>query len=658
MNNGKFIAGRGPVVPYAVGRGLRTWAPLEKAGGKKYLIDHTKSDAENVSHKGERILYNLWLLNRADKEHVNYKLMSILKHDDIWTSSYKKLMGNRGSMSAGPDGRTILDLSESVVFDIKTSVMNGTHKWGKTRRVYIPIPDGQKRPLGIPRIGDRLVQEVIRKVLSSIYEPVFSPYSHGFRPGRSCHTALRNVRKSFKGTKWMIEGDISKFFDTVDHDKLITLLKKKIKDERFLNLIYAGCKSKIIMPDSGSITNERGVPQGGVVSPLLANIYLHELDILMHKFIEEKNIGVRRPANPAYRKYVKQHGYRNARKTTLKASDYTSDKYKRLAYVRYADDFIIGMCDTRQEALQVKSNIAKFLANELNLQLNEDKIIIKDTIKNATKFLGYLIHTHRGVWKKNKNNTLKLTRKGHIRLLADTDKVVRRLADKGFCTKDGDPRPKFTFLSDTQGSTNKKVNRIFRGIMEYYKLAENWKQFGRNLNYIFSHSLAKMYSAKFRWHRRATIFKLAGRDLSKPIKVVRIVTAKKQDNKKQDNIKIEPLIYSQYADKAPLDPDLSEEWESIYLDFDLSEEWQTIYKGIITNPEDIGEILRIAGPVLSEKAVCAKCGTHLDLQIHHIRGLKDVNKSPIKTPIIAKSQRKTIVLCKSCHLKAHGGSFK
>lgn len=296
----------------------------------------------------------------------------------------------------------------------------------------------------------------------------------------------------------MIEGDISKFFDTVDHDKLITLLKKKIKDERLLNLIYAGCKSKIIMPDSGSITNERGVPQGGVVSPLLANIYLHELDMLMHKFIEERNIGFQRPHNPVYRKYVRQHGYRNARKTTLKASDYTSDKYKRLAYVRYADDFIIGMCDTRQEALEVKSNIAKFLANELNLLLNEDKTIITDTQKNGTKFLGYLIHTHPGIWKRNKNNTLRLTGKGHIRLLADTDKVVRRLAEKGFCTKDGDPRPKFTFLSDTQGSTNKKVNRIFRGIMEYYKLAENRKQFGCFLFYIFSHSLAKMYSAKFR----------------------------------------------------------------------------------------------------------------------------------------------------------------
>ena len=618
MNYGKFIAGRGPVVPHAVGRGLWTWAPLGKVGGKEYLIDDTKSDAEKVSHKGERILYNLWLTNRANKEHVNYKLMSIFKHDDIWISSYKKLIGYRGSYSAGPDGRTILDLSESGVLDIKNSVINGSFKWGQTRKVFIPKPGGGKRPLGIPDIQDRLVQEVIRRVLSSIYEPIFSPYSHGFRPGRSCHTALRNVRKSFKGTKWMIEGDISKFFDTVNHDKLITLLRNKINDERLLNLIYAGCKSKIIMPDSGSITNDRGVPQGGVVYPLLANIYLHELDMLMHKFIDERNIGFQRPHNSEYRRYVRKHGYRNARKTKLKASDYTSDKYKRFSYVRYADDFIIGMCDTRQEALQVKSLIADFLSNELNLLLNQDKTLITDTTKKATKFLGYLIHIHSGVYSRNHNNTLRLTGKGHVRLMADTNKVVRRLAEKGFCTKDGDPRPKFTFLSDTQGTTNKKVNRIFRGIMEYYKLADNKKQFGCLLFYIFSHSLAKLYSAKFRWHRRATIFKLAGRDLSLPIMVKRSVIGKLTD------IPIEPIIYSHYSHipitiKAPLDPSFTASWDAVY-------------KGTVIGPEEINDILRkntIAGPIKDNNAVCAKCGSSKELQIHHIKRLKDVNKESI-----------------------------
>lgn len=645
--NGKLIAGRGLVVPHAVGRGLRTWAPLNKAGGKEYLVDYRKTNTENVSHKGESILYNLWLLNHKDKGHINYKIMSILKHDDIWISSYKKLMGNRGSLTAGPDGQTILDLSESGVLDIKESINKGTYKWGKTRRVYISKPEGGKRPLGIPDIGDRLVQEVIRRVLSAIYEPIFSPFSHGFRPERSCHTALRNVRKSFKGTKWMIEGDISKFFDTVDHEKLIFLLKKKIKDERLLNLIYSGCKSKIIMPDSGSITNDLGVPQGGVVSPLLANIYLHELDMLMHKYINERNIGAQRPHNPVYRKYVKDHGYRNARKAKLKASDYISDKYKRFAYVRYADDFIIGMCDTKEEVLTVKSEIAKFLADELNLQLNENKTLITDTTKKGSQFLGYVIHMHPGVWKRNVNNTLRLTGKGHVRLTADINKVVRRLAEKGFCTKDGDPRPKFTFLSDTQGTTNKKINRIFRGIMEYYKLAENRKQFGCYLFYIFSHSLAKLYSAKYRWHRRATIFKLGGRDLSKPIKVKRSVIGKVKD------IPIEPIIYSTYKDipvarKAPLDPNFSAKWESIY-------------KGVIKSPTDVGEILRkhtIAGPILHNNAVCAQCGIKSNLQIHHIRGLKDVNKESILTQIKAKSQRKTVILCKNCHLKAHGGSFK
>jgi len=574
--------------------------------------------------------------------------MSILKHDDIWIESYAKLLGNRGSDTAGPDGRTITELTFDSVNDIKGKVLNGTFKWGEIRRTYIPKPNGGKRPLGIPNITDRLVQEVLRRVLSCIYEPNFSPYSHGFRPGRSCHTALRNVRKSFKGTKWMIEGDISKFFDTVDHIKLISILKHKIRDERVLNLIYAGCKSKIIMPESGPIRNKYGVPQGGVLSPLLSNIYLNELD----KFIEREmiygNAGDQRPESPEYRQYVKKHGLRAARKTELRPTNNLDKSYRRMSYVRYADDFIIGMCDNKNVVIELKTKIAKFLKDELKLELHEEKTKINDLVQKPTRFLGYSIHMHHGIWKRNSNNTLRRYGKGHVRLMADRNRVVERLAEKGFCNKSGDPRPKFTYLYDSQSNTNTKINRIFRGIMEYYKLGENRRQMGCELFFIFSHSLAKLYAAKYRWHRIATIFKMAGRDLGGEIKIKRSILGNINSGR------IDPIIYSHYKDiaiavKAPLDPNFQATWEEIY-------------KGrndkAISTIEDILRKNTISGPISTHGDRCSKCGANEDLNVHHIKGLKDIQNKPQLSQIKSKSARKTIILCRDCHIKAQGGSFK
>jgi group II intron reverse transcriptase/maturase len=650
MNYGKNIGGRGFVVPYTMGRGLWTRAGLNKVRGEECLTDSIDEFPGNVSHKGEHILYNLWWKNKNDKNHINYKLMSILKHDDIWIESYAKLLGNRGSTTAGPDGRTIAELTFDTVNAIKGKVLNGTFEWGEIRRVYIPKPNGGKRPLGIPNISDRLVQEVLRRVLSCIYEPNFSPYSHGFRPGRSCHTALRNVRKSFKGTKWMIEGDISKFFDRVDHTKLISILKKKIRDERILNLIYAGCKCKVIMPESGSIKNEYGVPQGGVLSPLLSNIYLNELDTFMEREMIDGNVGFQRPHSPEYRLYVKKHGLRRARKTELRPTDNMSKSYKRMSYVRYADDFIIGMCDTKTVAVELKTKLANFLKEDLKLELNEGKTIVNDLVqkKKPTRFLGYAIYMHHGIWKRNSNNTLRLYGKGHVRLMVDRNRVVERLAEKGFCTKSGDPRPKFTYLYDSQSNTNTKVNRIFRGIMEYYKLGENRRQVGCELFYILSHSLAKLYAAKFRWHRIATIFKMGGRDLGGKIKIKRSILGNINSGR------IDPIIYSHYKDiaqaiKAPLDPNFQATWEEIY---------KGANQKAISTIEDILRKNTIAGPITTRGDRCSNCGATEELNMHHIKGLKDVQNKSKLSQIKSKSARKTVILCRDCHIKAHGGSFK
>ena len=167
--------------------------------------------------------------------------------------------------------------SEQYVTAIIEALRTGSYEPKPVRRTYIQKKNGKLRPLGLPVFADKLVQEAIRMILEAIYEPIFSIYSHGFRPGKSCHTALAMIKHEFTGAKWFIEGDIKGCFDNIDHSTLIGVLNRKIKDARFLNLIRMFLKSGY-MEDWDFHETYSGCPQGGIISPILANVYLNELD--------------------------------------------------------------------------------------------------------------------------------------------------------------------------------------------------------------------------------------------------------------------------------------------------------------------------------------------------------------------------------------------
>jgi len=633
--------------------------------GRKLRMETTrqfsaKSDLENKLYgieinsrgdlcKGENLLYQIWQKNRHDPEFLNTKIFRLLRHNDLWIASYFKLLGSNGSNTPGTDNQTIADESFNSIMTIKDTVLNQTFKWGNIRRVYIPKSNGDKRPLGIPNFKDRLVQEVIRRILNSIYDPVFSSRSHGFRPGRSCHTALRHIRKDFKGTKWLIEGDISKFFDKVDHQILDKLLRKKIKDERFLNLIYSGCKAKIILPEGGAIKSELGTPQGGVLSPLLANVYLHELDIKINEIIKDNTRGRQRKHCNDYRRYASKFGRRAARSQGLYPSDPMDPYFRRCSYVRYADDFIVGFIGTYLQAETIREFISCFLAKELSLSLNLEKTQIINFGSKYTSFLGYKIKSHPGVWTKLKSGEIRLTGKGHVVLKTDNMLIIKRLNEKGFCKKDGYPIPKCTFLSDTQAVSNAKINRILMGLAQYYLLADNRRQCMSLIFYILSFSLAKMYAAKFRWHRIATIFKIGGKDLSKPIKIKNGFLGKIFDENKIEGLKYSNFSEIPIGDKRSLNPA-----------FDVS--WPIVYKSaqfeMVANIEEILRKHTIAGPIMVTKIPCIVCGTFEDVQIHHVKPLRNIKNKSLKQLIISKAERKVVYLCRKHHLVAHKGSFK
>jgi group II intron reverse transcriptase/maturase len=209
-------------------------------------------------------------------------------------------------MTEGTMGETVEGMSLDKIETIIEALRDGTFQWKPVRRVYIPKKSGKMRPLGIPEWSDKLVQEVIRMLLNAYFEPQFSDHSHGFRPECGCHTALREVKK-WVGTAWFIEGDISQCFDKLDHDLLLSILKEYIHDEPFINLLSELLKAGYLEEWKFHATLS-GMPQGGMVSPLLANIYLDRLD----KYVENELIpaytrGEKRGRNPEYQKLS---GYR------------------------------------------------------------------------------------------------------------------------------------------------------------------------------------------------------------------------------------------------------------------------------------------------------------------------------------------------------------
>jgi len=240
------------------------------------------------------------------------------------------------------------------------------------------------RPLGIPTFTDKLVQEVARQILEAIYEPIFSDNSHGFRPNRSCHTALYQIKSTCRGTNWIIEGDITGCFDNIDHDILLKILSKKIRDGRFLELIRRFLKAGYL-EFSQKYNSLSGTPQGGIISPILANIYLHEFDKFMEGITAEYSKGKqRRP----YREYhalswermkARRQGNQELaddylrQMQTIPALDPMDENYSRAKYVRYADDFVVCVIGNKEMAKEIKEKISKFMQGELHLELNNEK---------------------------------------------------------------------------------------------------------------------------------------------------------------------------------------------------------------------------------------------------------------------------------------------
>lgn len=349
----------------------------------------------------------LTVIQERGKQHKPIeRVYKLLFNRDFYLNAYAKLYPNNGAMTKGVTDETVDGMSIQKIDRMIELLREEKYQWKPARREYIPKKNGKKRPLGIPTWGDKLLQEVMREILEAYYEPQFSNHSHGFRPNRGCHTALQEIQ-IWKGTRWFIEGDISKYFDTIDHDVLLKILEKNIHDGRFLRLISNMLKAGYL-DDWKFNQTISGTPQGGVISPLLANIYLNEFDQwIENTLIPQYTKGKRQKSNPVYNrmnaeisKARKNGDMQTAHKLEVERRNIPSvdpydETYRRCRYVRYADDFLIGFTGSKADAEEIKAAMHNFLENELHLELSQEKTLITSASSQAAKFLGYEIKAQR-----------------------------------------------------------------------------------------------------------------------------------------------------------------------------------------------------------------------------------------------------------------------
>ena len=352
--------------------------------------------------KAETVLSILKQKSKQDESHRYDRIYRNLFNEDFFLRAYQKIHAKQGNMTPGTDGTTIDGFSRKQISQLIELLKWERYQPKPVRRTYIPKKNGKMRPLGIPAFADKLVQEVVRQILEAIYEPIFSDNSHGFRPNRSCHTALYQIKSTCRGTNWVIEGDITGCFDHIDHEILLKILLKKIDDGRFLELIWKFLKAGYLEFNQ-KYNSLLGTPQGGIISPILANIYLHEFDKFMEGISAEYTKGKqRRP----YREYqILQYKRNRAKKKgnqeqadeylrqmqNIPALDPMDKNYQRVKYVRYADDFVVFIIGSEATANEIKERIAGFMQKELHLELSREKTKITNLSDKRVRFLGYEI---------------------------------------------------------------------------------------------------------------------------------------------------------------------------------------------------------------------------------------------------------------------------
>jgi group II intron reverse transcriptase/maturase len=559
-----------------------------------------------------------------------------LFNPDLYLKAYGRIYANHGAMTAGVDGETADGMTLGRIGRIIDALRHERYRFLPARRVYIPKKDGKKlRPLGLPSWADKLVGEVVRLLLEAYYEPRFSARSHGFRPGRGCHTALAAVATHWTGTTWFIEGDLADCFGSFDHQVMLTILGEHIHDNRFLrlvrNMLHAG-----YLEDWEFNATLSGVPQGGVTSPIMSNIYLDRLDRFVEtQLIPQHNRGEGRAHNRAYGRVraaitraLRRDDLDEVRRLrkqlrTLPRGNPRDPGYRRLWYTRYADDHLLGFIGPRDEAEQIKARLARFLREDLKLELNQDKTLITHGRTGAARFLGYEITVQHADHKMTGGHR---SANGKIALRVPRDVIKSKSAP---FTRHGKPerRPDLLNLPDLQIIS--RYGAQWRGYLQYYLLAHNVWRLNR-LQWTMLTSMLKTLAGK----HRSTVTKMADKyqatiDTPAGPRVCFQTTVEREGRK--------PLVARfggiplKRQRKAVIDDD---------------------QPGPMHGRRHGSELL-----ARLQRGRCEWCERRSQVQVHQISKLADLatrgQPPPVWAQLMARMRRKTLIVCPPCHVSIH-----
>jgi nicotine oxidoreductase len=586
-------------------------------------------------------------LSRKDPEWKHKDLFRLLRKEDIWIAAYENIKSNKGAMTPGMNKETLDGTCLKRLRRLQSKVLDESYQFTPVRQTRIPKPNGQKRPLGIPTPNDKLVQEVIRMLLEAIYESNFDNRSFGFRSGLGVHDALQYVERQFRWVDWVIEGDIKNAYPTIEHNKLCDILRIRMEDERFMNLIRKSLKCGVF-DNVRTLYSNLGVPQGSIVSPILANIYYNELDKWVTQKAEEVYVEKSPIRHPQYKKLEYQirklskqieETNRNSKhhdelvreiKRRIQERNQTPsllDQGIEIRYTRYADDWIIGIRGPRQLAEQVKDELDCFLQNQLKQKLHPDKTKITNLRAGKISFLGYDIYLPRNMkLRKYKTGDGKQTMRRStptLRFQLPVDKVTKRLKERGYlCYENNKIRPiskgSYTPLEDAV--IVRHFKSVWRGLFNFYSGSTNRS----HLQYI--HYLLHMSCAMTLAHRHRSsarkIFKKHGKRLE---------------------IRIKTGYRSEVVAMFPYQTN----WK--YSD----RKWQ--------NTKTFKDPFQIYANRVSKSNLnkpCCICQARDDIEMHHVRHVrKQGHRYKGFHAEMALLNRKQVPLCKQCHIRVHMGLY-
>jgi group II intron reverse transcriptase/maturase len=552
-----------------------------------------------------------------------------LFNPQLYLSAYGRLYSNKGAMTLGVTGETVDGMTLGKIGRIIDALRHERYRFSPARRVYIPKSNGKRRPLGLPTWSDKLVGDVVRLLLEAYYEPQFSDHSHGFRPGRGCHSALREVATTWTGTTWFIEADISDCFGSLDHTVMVSTLAEKIHDNRFLrlvgNMLTAG-----YLEDWIYNTTLSGAPQGGVASPILSNIYLHRLDHYIETvLIPRYTRGERRAQNPAYQKVRDAIGQarkrgdqtvtRALRKQlrSLPAGNPHDPGYRRLRYVRYADDHLLGFTGPKAEAEQIKQHLTRFLHEDLKLELSQNKTLITHARTGAARFLGYEITNH--------HNDRKLTRgrrmvNGTIALRVPLSVIKAKCARY---QRLGKPELRPRLVNEDDHTIVSTYGAEYRGLVQYYLLAGDVHRLSR-VHWVMLTSMLKTLACK----HGSTVSKMVAKHATT----------------------IETPYGPRRCFQATIPQDGRKPLVATFGGIPLRRQKRAVLSDRQPVPTTIRRKELITRLLAGRCEICQQTG---EMHVHHIRKLADLattgQSQPQWAKLMASKRRKTLVVCRDCH---------